>query len=492
VNFLQRKSVLVHGLPGPRPEGFGLETKGKEGKDGKSVRPREERPIVKYKPVGEASFSESAACLACLPRFPCARLCSSALPDHYVCFLCLAGNEKVEFSTNTMRSDYLSQMPDVIIYVSKKGARDKCVGYLRIPLNGVKRPTENWEHGEDLTIFPAIWEEKTGSARCLALKPLKELYEAMSGFLLFRLTMTKLSAAEVKDFQVQTAPAQMSPVKRQKYKFVANIYQAKELASVESSGLSSPFATVRFMDLALKTKPRMQTCYPLWFESVEAMIVLPENLQYAPDIVVNLFNYVKDSIFKWNDPSIFMGKVEIAATVDSRPHWYPLAFEEHYYGQGLFGFKITPEKDLTAADLTSLSDLTTMVDRWETWAVDVSALAMRGAMATKFARGSKDAVYQLECWGDVQQFSQSQAAESKLTVMIRRPEDPIYYSSINVRVYDGKDLQAVTSIPVDVILRAGMSWYKLIDVSHTFPACFLSCPARHCRLSVAGSLTGVC
>jgi hypothetical protein len=93
----------------------------------------------------------------------------------------------VTFTTDTVRTNHLAQWPDIIVYVSKKGARDRCVGYLRIPVDGVKRPTENWEHGEDLTVFPDLWADSTvNTGRCLGLKPLKELYAALTGFLTLR------------------------------------------------------------------------------------------------------------------------------------------------------------------------------------------------------------------------------------------------------------------------------------------------------------------
>jgi len=116
-----------------------------------------------------------------------------------------ASNAQVEFNDATLRQDFMSQMPDLLIYVSKKGAkydhlylrfgrfelhskllfrRDKCVGYLRIPLNGttsdrmrtmltklfagVKRPTESWEHGEDLTVFPDIMDAKKAQVAVFA------------------------------------------------------------------------------------------------------------------------------------------------------------------------------------------------------------------------------------------------------------------------------------------------------------------------------------
>jgi hypothetical protein len=62
-----------------------------------------------------------------------------------------------------------------------------------------------------------------------------------------------------------------------------------------------------------------------------------------------------------------------------------------------------------------------MVGDWQEYNVEVSALDMRGSMATKFAKTKKDPVYQLECWGAIQSFTQSMARSSQLTVKIKKP-----------------------------------------------------------------------
>jgi hypothetical protein len=146
-----------------------------------------------------------------------------------------------------------------------------------------------------------------------------------------------VTAAEAKSFPMPPLNNSLPAIKRQKYKFVANVYQAKEMASVDSSGLSNPQAYVQLMGIDLKSSFKMQTCYPLWFEALETMIELPENLNYAPDITVTLYHYKEGSFFKWRDPSIFMGKAEIPAVTAtptmSSPAWYPLAFEEHTFGE---------------------------------------------------------------------------------------------------------------------------------------------------------------
>jgi len=109
---------------------------------------------------------------------------------------------KLDAKTNEVVPASLAMVPDIIIYVSKYGDPSKCVGYLRIPVCGKKRPTEQWEYGEDLTIIPDLWATDTDThthtqrekkhrsprnkVRCLPLKPLYELYSSLSSFLLFR------------------------------------------------------------------------------------------------------------------------------------------------------------------------------------------------------------------------------------------------------------------------------------------------------------------
>jgi len=66
---------------------------------------------------------------------------------------------------------------------------------------------------------------------------------------------------------MQTAPlGPLAEIKRLKYKFTANCLQAKELASVESSGLSNPKVGVQCMESRTLTKAKKETCFPLWFE----------------------------------------------------------------------------------------------------------------------------------------------------------------------------------------------------------------------------------
>ena len=99
---------------------------------------------------------------------------------------------------------------------------------------------------------------------------------------------------------------------------------------------SSPLQ-VQIGDVVAKSKHQPLTCNPLWFEALTAEVELPCNLLYAPDFAVTCYHY-KSSLFKFNDPSIFMGRADVAASTAStsgemsEPMWYPLQFEEMQYG----------------------------------------------------------------------------------------------------------------------------------------------------------------
>jgi hypothetical protein len=311
-----------------------------------------------------------------------------------------------------------------------------------------------------------LWNPDS-SARAIPLKPLVELYQLTSGFLLFKATLTPVSGAASSVVASQHLTTRLEPVPRQRYKFVANVYQAKDMASVDSSGLSSPFVTVQIGDAVAMSKHRPLTCNPLWFEALSGEVDLPVNLLYAPDFAITAY-HKGQSMFKFNDPKTFMGRADVPAHVASTsqeastPAWYPLQFEEHQYGNILLSFRLTPTKDMIV-DVVQ-NGLDELVSGWENYAVEVSALDLRGKIAARHKLKKVDPTYQIECWGDVQNYAASAIAGDKFTVYLRKPSNPVFYSSVNFRLYEGKEMTAVCSIPISKILRSGMGWYKLMEL----------------------------
>ncbi len=168
--------------------------------------------------------------------------------------------------------------------------------------------------------------------------------------MILRVTLTPLLERDAKQFN--TTPKQpLERVKRRAYKWIANVYQARRVASVESSGLSTPFVRVQLMDTILSTAPsKHATTYPNWFQALDGTVTLPTDLRFAPDITCTVYHHKTNAVFKWSDPSIFMGKAEIECTTAtkefmSQPHWYPLTFEERSYGELNVSFRLVPEEE---------------------------------------------------------------------------------------------------------------------------------------------------
>jgi len=382
---------------------------------------------------------------------------------------------------------YRNHLPDIIIYVYEAAAGDSatskergaCIGYLRIPLNNKKRPTEQWEDGQDLTVFPNLWDgEGESCARCLPLKPLEELYDTPSSFLLVRLRVLPISEGQASvGHRVIEKVEALPRVERQRYKFVARVYQGKHLGSVDSSGLSNPMSVVQLMNSVLKSRTKEKTCYPNWFETLEnKSLVLPVNLRYAPNISVTIYH--NKGIVHVGDRKIFMGKAEVEAfsalqvgKEQPRPKWYPLEFEELTYGEVLCSFQLIPYTQVELADSLTVIDMNEMINGWDQYKVEISALAVRGLLATDFEKRRGKITYSIECWDDVQEFTENDnnAALNKLTVTLRKPKDDIFYASVNIRVLHGKELKAVTSIPLDKILPGPRSWDKALKLAFRDP-----------------------
>lgn len=115
----------------------------------------------------------------------------------------------------------------------------------------------------------------------------------------------------------------------------------------------------------------------------------------------------------------------------------------------LLSFRLTLEKDILGGVDVVQSSLERLVDGWENYAVEVSALDTRGKMATRHKMKKVDPIDQIECWDDVQNYQASKIQGDKFTVYIRKPSNPVFYSSINFRIYEGKELTGVTSIGHD-------------------------------------------
>lgn len=143
---------------------------------------------------------------------------------------------------------------------------------------------------------------------------------------------------------------------------------------------------------------------------------------------------------------------------------YPLQFEEQSYGHILLSLRLIPEKLLSANENIQMS-IDKLIDSWDNYAVEMSALDIRGKMANIHQLKKIQPTYEFECWNQTQKYTQQQVKNQKLMVYIRKPSNPVFYSSLNIRVYEGKEL-------------AGMRNYIYIYIYIT---CNFSCVFICCR-----------
>ena len=76
----------------------------------------------------------------------------------------------------------------------------------------------------------------------------------------------------------------------QNYKLLAHIYQGRNLPAADKTGMSDAYATVRLAGQSAKTKIVKETLNPLFYETLELDVSLPDriNMSYAPDVQVTL------------------------------------------------------------------------------------------------------------------------------------------------------------------------------------------------------------
>ena len=287
---------------------------------------------------------------------------------------------------------------------------------------------------------------------------------------------------------------------RQLYRWTSIVYQAKELSSVDSSGLSNPMVKLGLGSMGLCSGHKEKTCHPTWFEAYDKVnVVLPADLRLAPDIVAvvyhkpnaniarnqsqqgdskdsHLLTNIGGSISNFFVPAYFMGSCRIPCSqaIEGKPHWYPLEFEEHQFGSLLLSNTLKLEGP-TLRPRIKIDAPIAMLAQWPRYTLKARSLALRGLLQKKIGK-SKDVYYQLECMS----YSTSITAEQefKKRLLIPLPDDPIFLSAVNVRVYSIKrsaskaqrankenfQLEAVSSISIQQLLKPANDWFRVLDL----------------------------
>jgi hypothetical protein len=313
--FLTRRTVIVHNLP----------------VDKAVWRRVNGRDVMEEEEEGKKADSKSDGASAVVPQQQQTST-AAALEHKQVPASTPTAGVRYHYHTSTVPPPTdlaAAQLPDLIITLSKKHKPSECVGYLRVPMDGRKRPTENWEKGQDLSVWQDLWVktsgdkseggalEGAGGVHCVPLKPVREMYENSAGWMLMRygtacvcvcvpcsdlcllplptpsIAVTPLPSSTAHT-HTTSAKQPLPAVRRRPYKLLSYVYQAHALASVEASGLSTPFVRVQLMDSVVTSSAKPRTTHPNWFEVMESRVVLPVSVEWAPQIVLTVHHQKKN------------------------------------------------------------------------------------------------------------------------------------------------------------------------------------------------------
>lgn len=132
-----------------------------------------------------------------------------------------------------------------------------------------------------------------------------------------------------------------------KYVVRAHIYQGRELPSGDKEGSSDPYCVVRVGKSSQKTSTIKETIYPVWYETLNIPTSLPENLQFASDVHVMVYDWDR------MDSDDFLGRFSVPLSAisekfEENPKWYPIYAKDPSITEGeiLASFQLIPESKI--------------------------------------------------------------------------------------------------------------------------------------------------
>ena len=74
------------------------------------------------------------------------------------------------------------------------------------------------------------------------------------------------------------------------YRVRVHVYQGRDLPSSDPNGLLDPYVKVKFCGAKKKTRVKRETTSPLFYETLEFDAVLPRDLRFAPEVVLQVWD----------------------------------------------------------------------------------------------------------------------------------------------------------------------------------------------------------
>eukprot|EP00004_Rigifila_ramosa_P005707 TRINITY_DN16378_c0_g1_i1.p1 TRINITY_DN16378_c0_g1~~TRINITY_DN16378_c0_g1_i1.p1 ORF type:complete len:1467 (-),score=375.36 TRINITY_DN16378_c0_g1_i1:84-3968(-) len=217
-----------------------------------------------------------------------------------------------------------SQVPDIMVYLEKVDMIGKTrLCYLRIPVKDAKNTAPTWY---------VLKEDKSVDAIPKGEFPGQILMRVQCGL------------------QAQLGPQARPQITRpnmEKYLLRVHVYQGANLLATDDDGSADPYIVVKFNGNKLKSSVKNKTLFPVWYESLETQLELPDPLEYAPDIHVLVYD--KDTLTRDD----FMGRFSVSLkgvtpNLPDEPTWYDLRMDDFFapLGKILASFQLIPAKFL--------------------------------------------------------------------------------------------------------------------------------------------------
>ncbi|RHY24406.1 hypothetical protein DYB25_000601 [Aphanomyces astaci] len=125
---------------------------------------------------------------------------------------------------------------------------------------------------------------------------------------------------------------------RHKYQVRVNVFQGRNLPSMDDNGLADPYITVRFNGEQQKLAVKKKTVNPLWYETVTFDVDLPPEdlLHYSPQVILRVMDWdagIGSSAHDYIGSSFLPILASDVRTIndarpDPEPKWHPLVQQE--------------------------------------------------------------------------------------------------------------------------------------------------------------------